>query len=251
MLPFESRVADFYQHLHAIAPGRVEQFQSLPSANQYRKLYELTEAHVPLESGASVLDWGCGRGHFTSYLLRRGYRVTAYSLEDAPELFALLPDEERRRLTFVRGTEATALPFADASFTAAFSVGVLEHVREYGGSEEASLRELHRVLRPGGRLLVYHFPNRFSYIEALARVLHADSHEHRFTKKEIARLTNATGFTVRELRRYAFLPRNSFNRLPASLRSSQRIATVVNGVDRVLERVFSPLTQNYYFVAQR
>ena len=80
MLPFESRVADFYQHLHALAPGRVEQFQSLPSANQYRKLYELTEAHVPLESGASVLDWGCGRGHFTAYLLRRGYREQANRL---------------------------------------------------------------------------------------------------------------------------------------------------------------------------
>jgi SAM-dependent methyltransferase len=249
MLPFEPQVADFYQNLRAIAPGRVEQFQSLPAANQYRKLYELTDAHVPPDG--SVLDWGCGRGHFSYWLLRRGHRVTAYSLEDAPELFDLLPEEERSRLTFVRGTDAVALPFAEASFAAAFSVGVLEHVREYGGTEEGSLRELHRVLRPGGRLVVYHFPNRFSHIEAYARLLRADSHEHRFTAKEIARLTAATGFAVRDVARYGFLPRNSFNRLPGSLRSSERVASIVNGVDRVLERVFSPLAQNYYFVAER
>lgn len=249
MLPFESQVADFYQHLHAIAPGRIEQFQSLPSANQYRKLYALTDAYVP--SGASVLDWGCGRGHFSSYLLRRGYRVTAFSLEDAPELFALLSDDERSRLTFVRGTDAVSLPFADGAFSAAFSIGVLEHVREYGGTEEASLRELHRVLQPGGRLLAYHFPNRYSHIEWLARIVRADHHEHRFTAAEIARLTAATGFDLREVARYGFLPRNSFNRLPVSLRSSQWLASLVNGIDRVLERVFSPITQNYYFVAER
>lgn len=255
MLPFESEVAELYEDLRRIAPEAVEQFRSLPSASQYRKLYELTGAHVP--PGAAVLDWGCGRGHFTYYLLRRGYRVTAFSLEDPPELFRLLSPEQQQRLTFVRGNDPVKLPFADASFDAAFSVGVLEHVRELGGTELDSLIEIRRVLRPDGRLLVYHLPNRHSPIEALARMIHRRSdpadgfkfHHYRFTARDIARLTEDAGLQLRAMGRYGFLPRNSTNRLPAFARSSRGIASAFNVADAVLERVLAPLTQNFYFVA--
>ncbi|HEX6099680.1 MAG TPA: class I SAM-dependent methyltransferase [Thermoanaerobaculia bacterium] len=259
MLPFESQVVEIYEDLHRIAPGALEQFQSLPSANQYRRLYELTSAHVPSGPGVTVLDWGCGRGHFTYYLLRRGYRVTAYSLEDPPELFARLPAAERERLTFVRGEDPAGLPFADGSFDAVFSVGVLEHVRELGGTEIESLQEIRRVLRPGGVLVVYHLPNRFSPIEAVARMRHRRHdpregfkfHQYRFTAAEISRLSKAAGLQLRAMGRYGFLPRNSLSRLPASARSSRRVASWINVADFALERVFSPFTQNYFFVAAR
>lgn len=257
MLPFESQVAEIYEDLRRIGPGTNDQFQSLPSASQYRKLYELTGAHVP--AGAAVLDWGCGRGHFTFYLLRRGYRVTAYSLEDAPELFARLSDGERERLTFVRGDDPAVLPFGDGSFDAVFSVGVLEHVRELGGTELASLLEIRRVLRPGGVLVVYHLPNRYSPIEAVSRILHRRHdpregfrfHQYRFTAAEISRLTEAAGLRLRAIGRYGFLPRNSLSRLPAAARSSRRVASWINAADFVLERAFAPFTQNYFFVAAR
>jgi SAM-dependent methyltransferase len=259
MLPFESQVVEIYEDLHRIAAGALDQFQSLPSANQYRRLYELTAAHVPSGPGVSVLDWGCGRGHFTYYLLRRGYRVTAYSLEDAPELFERLRAEERERLTFVRGGDPAVLPFADGSFDAVFSVGVLEHVRELGGTELDSLTEIRRVLRQDGVLLVYHLPNRFSSIEALTRMLHRRHdpregfrfHQYRFTGAEIARLTEDAGLRLRAIGRYGFLPRNSLSRLPASARESRRVASWINVADLVLERVFAPVTQNYFFVAAR
>lgn len=255
MLPFESEVAELYEDLRRIAPDTVEQFRSLPSASQYRKLYELTSVYVP--PGASVLDWGCGRGHFTYYLLRRGYRVTAFSLEDQPELFAALTPEQQERLTFVRGNDPVKLPFADRSFDAVFSVGVLEHVRELGGTELDSLVEIRRVLRFDGVLLVYHLPNRHSPIEAMARLVHRRSdpaegfkfHHYRFTAPEIARLTHDAGLQLLDIGRYGFLPRNSTNRLPAFARSSRRIASAFNVTDAVLERVLAPLTQNFYFVA--
>lgn len=259
MLPFESQVVEIYEDLHRVAPGALDQFQSLPSANQYRRLYELTAAYVPSGPGVSVLDWGCGRGHFTYYLLRRGYRVTAYSLEGPPELFGQLSAEERERLTFVRGDDPAVLPFGDGSFGAVFSVGVLEHVRELGGTEAGSLTEIRRVLRPDGVVLVYHFPNRFSLIEAVTRVIHRRHdpregfrfHEYRFTAAEISRLAEAAGLRLRAIGRYGFLPRNSLGRLPASARASRRVASWINVADLVLERAFSPFTQNYYFVAGR
>ena len=257
MLPFEAEVAHLYDDIRSHQGETIDQFQSLPAANQYRKLYELTATHVT--PGSAVLDWGCGRGHFSYYLLKRGYRVTAYSLEDAPQVFDALTAEERSRLTVVRGSDPVLLPFAANSFTAAFSVGVLEHVREVGGTESGSLSELRRVLTSAGTLIAYHIPNRLSYIEALARFRYGRRyrdvpesvkfHKHRFGASDIAALVEGAGFRMAEFGRYGFLPRNSFNRLPASLRSGQRLSSAVNIADHFLERLFAPVVQNLYFVA--
>jgi len=259
MQPLEDETAEFYGLVRSLDPlGIIDQFRSLPAANQYRLLYAITAQYVP--SGSTVLDWGCGRGHFSVYLLRRGYKVTSFSLETPPEIFNSLGPDERSRLTFVRGGDPLALPFPPNSFDAAFSVGVLEHVRERGGSELSSLQELRRVLVPAGRLLVYHFPNRMSYIEALSRLLHGRRydhfsesvkfHKHLFSAGDISALATAAGFSVEACKRYGFLPRNSFNRLPPSLRSSRSMASAVNIADAFLEQLFAPFTQNFYFVGQ-
>src|SRR6266852_5695308 len=57
-------------------------FQSLVSARQYRALYRLLQRFVP--PGATVLDWGCGNGHFSYVLDRLGYRAHGYSFGDVP-----------------------------------------------------------------------------------------------------------------------------------------------------------------------
>ena len=57
----EQRVASLFEAIRrADAAGTIEQFGSLAAANQYRRLYELTERYVP--AGSQVLDWGCGAG---------------------------------------------------------------------------------------------------------------------------------------------------------------------------------------------
>lgn len=256
MTDAEGQVAAMFAAIRRDDPGgSVEQFGSLASAHQYRRLYELTGRHV--SAGARVLDWGCGRGHFSYFLAKAGFRVTAYSLEHPPEIFDALSDAERRRVEFVRGGPqgARTLPFSDGEFAAAFSVGVLEHVREMGGEERASLCELRRVLRRDGVFVCYHLPNRLSYIEALSRWLgnampDRDFHQYRFTTREIQALCQDAGLRLVDRGRYAFLPRNSLNRLPGGLRASQRFATALNRSDEVLERLFSPFVQNYYFVAR-
>ena len=255
----EQRVASLFAAIRrADSDGTIDQFGSLAAANQYRRLYDLTEKYVP--AGSHVLDWGCGRGHFSYFLLTRGFRVTAYSLEHEPEIFAALSESDRERLSFVRGAEgeARALPFSDGRFAAVFSVGVLEHVREQSGDELSSLVELRRVVASDGVFLCYHLPNRYSYIEAASRRLFGspggserhEFHEYRFTEGDIRRLCAKAGFSVVEVGRNGFLPRNSFNRLPARLRGSRLLATAVNRSDAVLERLFRPVVQNYYFVAR-
>jgi SAM-dependent methyltransferase len=233
----------------------IDQFRSLLSASQYAKLYVLTDKYV--KPGSHVLDWGCGRGHFTYYLLKQGYRVTAFSFEHRPEIFENLPSRELDRLTFVQGQlpDPITLPFADGQFNAAFSVGVLEHARELGGDEVGSLLELRRILASDGPFICYHLPNRFSYIEALSRCLRSRGaketfHRFRFTTTDIHRLCEASGLELLEIGRYGFLPRNSMNALPRWLRDSVSLARAVNRGDAVLESVFSLFVQNHFFVAR-
>ena len=253
----ERQVAELFASIRRDdSAGVIDQFASLPAANQYRKLYELTDRYVP--PGSHVLDWGCGRGHFSYFLVKRGFRVTAYSLEHPPEIFAALSEAERTRLTFVHGAldDVRVLPFADGQFAATFSVGVLEHVQELGGDELSSLFELRRVLKSGGVLICYHLPNRYSYIEAASRNLGerkqvGDFHRYRFTGRDIRTLCRGVKLELLDQGRYGFLPRNSLNRLPARLRDAPLLSSALNRGDAVLERLFSPVVQNHYFVAGR
>lgn len=256
MTSAEQRVAETFAAIRRDDSARViEQFASLAAASQYRKLYELTERYVT--PGSHVLDWGCGRGHFSYFLVKSGFRVTAYSLEHPPEIFAALSACERERLDFVQGglDETRRLPFSDGQFAATFSVGVLEHVREMGGDEQSSLAELRRVLSTDGVLICYHLPNRYSYIEAVSRRLgnrrnRGDFHQYRFTDRDIQNLCREAAFTLLDKGRYGFLPRNSLNQLPGSLRNARVVTAALNRGDALLERLFSPVVQNYYFVAR-
>lgn len=263
MLRFEQKVAEIYGMLDAAEAGRsVAQFRSLPQANQYRLLYSLVERHLP--RGGTALDWGSGNGHFSFFLAHQGARVTSYSYEPEPAVFSLLAPAERARVSFVSGAQAgstSTLPFGDASFDCVFSIGVLEHVRELGGNEAASLGEIRRVLRPGGRFVCYHLPNRYSWIEAVSRVVYGPLdptmripwkyHNYRFNRREIETLCADAGLTVDEVHRYGALPRNVFARLPSVLRASRGLSTVLNVVDLVLEKALLPISQNYAFVATR
>ncbi len=224
------------------------QFGSLAGARQYVRLYRLVRRHVP--AGAQVLDWGTASGHFSYFLTRSGYHATGFDLEGASQAGWLGEPYER----YVPGSpgDPVRLPFPDASFDAVTSVGVLEHVRETGGSEPESLAEIRRVLRPGGVFLCYHLPNRYSWIEFLSsRVPGKHHHPHRYVRADVARLTREAGLELREVGRYGILPRNALARLPRALRRATWVANVWDAADALLGALLSPLCQNYAFVARR
>jgi len=223
-------------------------YRALVSGRQYRRLYTLTRRYVP--AGARVLDWGAGNGHFSYFLARSGYRATGYSLvEDSFEDW--IPSSEYR---LVRGdpAEPSRLPFPDESFDAVVSVGVLEHVRETGGAEAASLAEIARTLRPGGVFLCYHFPNRTSWVDRAARLIPGmHHHEYRYTRRDIEALSAGAGLTLLETRRYGALPRNGWHRFPRRLRRSRLLADTWDALDAALSLLLSPLCQNHLFVSRK
>jgi SAM-dependent methyltransferase len=90
------------------------------------------------------------------------------------------------------------LPFRDGSFDAVYSMGTIEHFRD----PETALREIHRVLRPGGRAVVG-VPNRWDPFlrPLLAAVLQAVGlygygYERSFSRRALRRMLEAAGLEV-------------------------------------------------------
>jgi SAM-dependent methyltransferase len=224
------------------------QFRSMVGGRQYLRAYDLARRH--LAPGAAVLDWGAGNGHFSYFLARSGYTVTAYGHDGLPRACAGLSPA---RFSFVPALadDPVSLPFPAECFDGAASIGVLEHVRETGGDELASLRELRRVLRPGGRLVCYHLPNTFSWIEQAVRLTGRYHHPYRYTAGAIRRLLAGAGLELLELRRYGALPRNIWGGRLAALGSRPGVASAYDRLDAALAWPLSAVCQCYLFVARR
>lgn len=98
---------------------------------------------LPLPSGARLLDAGCGSGRTLDELARRG-RVTGVDLD--AEAVAC----SRRRGHDTERAPVENLPFAHGSFDLVTCLDVIEHTPD----DTASLRELERVTRPGGHIIL-------------------------------------------------------------------------------------------------
>jgi ubiquinone/menaquinone biosynthesis C-methylase UbiE len=94
--------------------------------------------------GGRALDLGCGTGNYTLELKRRGFDVIGL---DASE--GMLKVARAKGLHCIEG-DAYSLPFADGSFDLVLSVTMFEFIRE----PERVLEEVHRVLRPGGEVVI-------------------------------------------------------------------------------------------------
>ena len=99
--------------------------------------------------GLDVVDLGCGTGRHTAWLAAAGARVTAVDFSGG-----MLASARRKvdpaAVRFVVHDLHEPLPVGEASFDAALSGLVLEHLRDL----PAFFRETRRVLRPGGRAVV-------------------------------------------------------------------------------------------------
>jgi len=154
-MSFAALVELFYR-LHP--PARPE----LHARHQAHFLFEAAHAQAAMQRLAAagpgaLLDVGCGMGRYLAAAARAGRRalgvdVAVYQLVLARKLL-----EEEGVEAELCLANAEALPYEAASFGAAVGTDLLEHVDEPG----ATVAEVGRLLRPGGRAL-FTTPNRFS-----------------------------------------------------------------------------------------
>src|ERR671932_2648222 len=119
-----------------------------------------TEWHIPEAAGFEkarglrVLEIGCGLGTDGARFARAGALYTGVDLTEAAVSLARRRFELEGLPGEFRVADAEALEFEDGSFDLVYSHGVLHHTPD----GRAAVREVHRVLKPGGRAVVmlYH-----------------------------------------------------------------------------------------------
>jgi ubiquinone/menaquinone biosynthesis C-methylase UbiE len=92
-----------------------------------------------------VLDVGCGSGRFVEVMSRWGASIVGLDYSNAVDAAKKVTDELGYFAEYVQG-DALQLPFADNTFDAVYSIGVLQHTAD----PLQALREMCRVLKPGG-----------------------------------------------------------------------------------------------------
>jgi SAM-dependent methyltransferase len=132
-------------------PGALTAFTGLVTGHEALAGRLIRPGAFDVRGCKRILDAGCGNGRYSRFLLRHADPdavLTAFDL--SPNM--LRRARRRRggdRVSHV-AADLTRLPYADASFDAVVIGWVLEHLPD----PRPGLRELARVLRPGGKLLL-------------------------------------------------------------------------------------------------
>lgn len=112
----------------------------------WSRYWEYPFALLEAKTSLKILDVGAGKSVFKSVLLNLGYDVTTLD-PDTKSFEKAIPE----RLTQVAGS-VLDIPFEEASFDGVFCLSVLEHLKP--DEPMLAMREMERVLKPGGHLVV-------------------------------------------------------------------------------------------------
>jgi len=138
-------VADYLPHFDREAARWDASYDARTTRGHWQRARLEAAVRLVGDGPGSLLEVSVGSGRLLARLAERGWDVAG--VDAAPRMLELA----RGRAPGVRleAARAEELPFEDESFDAVVAVGVLEY-----GDLEAALRELARVLRPGGRAVV-------------------------------------------------------------------------------------------------
>jgi 2-polyprenyl-3-methyl-5-hydroxy-6-metoxy-1,4-benzoquinol methylase len=195
------------------------------------------EWHIPAAAGFAstrglkVLEIGCGVGTDGLQFARAGADYTGVDLTEAAVGLARKNFASAGVAGEFRMSDAESLDFADESFDVVYSHGVLHHTPDI----EAAVREIHRVLKPGGRAIVmlYH---RGSYNYRIGiRVLRRAGAGLLRSDGGIRIVNRLTGEPVASLREHAASLRNA----QGQFSGAELLNQSTDGAGNPLARVYS------------
>lgn len=179
----------------------------------------LREVALKTPSGGSILDLGCGRGHYAAYLSIHGLQCLGIEVRDPKPGDDFLHNQDPgvlrrykalwREARSIYGADFSYfngkdLDFPDAGFDSVLFYATYEHVPvEYIARMTA---EVFRVLKPGGRVFIYRCPSAWAWKEHLTRRLGLGAHEKLYGKREILGLLGGAGFGIESFGRSDFFP---------------------------------------------
>jgi SAM-dependent methyltransferase len=191
------------------------------------------ETHLGTRQDLEILDIGCGTGtmvgHLSAFGRARGVDANHTAVEMA-----------RRRGAEVSHVPPGPLPFPDASVDLATALDVIEHVED----DHAALAEMHRLLRPGGTLLVA--VPAFNFLWGPQDEI--SHHKRRYVASELHARLRGAGFAIRRLTYFnsVLFPAIAAIRVlrpykpgAAHLRSDFDMTNPRSRANRVLSRVFA------------
>jgi demethylmenaquinone methyltransferase/2-methoxy-6-polyprenyl-1,4-benzoquinol methylase len=220
-LPATDAKATYVREMFSRIVGRYDLLNDLMTAGRHRA-WKRIAVHAASPRGADALDLGCGTGDLTRELARQGARRVIGG-DFVPEMLVAAEARARRagliNVSFTV-TDALTLPFADASFDCVTSGFLVRNVTD----PALAFREMHRVLRPGGRVVCLEAARRDG---PLGTLLHTGFN---VSARILGRLVAGDGDA------YAYLPRSA-----AAFANPHELAATIadTGFERVQYRTFA------------
>jgi SAM-dependent methyltransferase len=123
--------------------GEIWNWESPAGRLRWKRRVRMLSGH--LRPGMTILEIGCGTGYFTRELTRSGADVVA--IDVSPELLEIAKSKYFAPNVRYEIQNACALTYSDATFDSVVGSSILHHLEV-----EEALREIYRVLKPGGTI---------------------------------------------------------------------------------------------------
>jgi ubiquinone/menaquinone biosynthesis C-methylase UbiE len=195
---------------------------------------------ININPEGTMLDLGCGEGRHIFGVMEKfpdlkciGLDPHIESLDKAFEGLKFLESISNTKTSFLSGS-AYSLPFCDDSFDLVVCSEVLEHLHDY----KDAIKEINRVLKPGGQFLASvpaEFPEKICWLLSEAYQNQPGGHLRIFKKNELIKEIAEHNFSFESSQRFHSL-HSAYWWLRCLFWKSQESNIIIKGYKKILER---------------